>query len=139
MNNIITIVSLFVGVLSLVYAVITNREKAKLEAVVENILLNISSNVQDIVDNAALAYIHIDATRRYLNALKHSRETKTILDRTAYALADITATHRMSKRLKTEVDSLREGLFLGENKSHYKESTDPNRIKTLKNEDVDKS
>jgi hypothetical protein len=111
MNDALTIISFLVGVLSLVYAVITTREKAKLEQVIKMRLLNISESMEDVENNAALAHTHIDATRQFLNDLERSKGTKTILDRIAWAEADITAAHRISKRLKRDVDSLREGLF----------------------------
>ena len=126
MNDFLTIVSILVGVISLIYAVITNREKAKLEKVIKMRLLNISESVRDVEDNAASAHTHIDATRRFLNDLEHSKALKTILDRIAWAEADITAAHRMSKRLKRDVDSLQDGLYFEEDLPRNKE---PKRTK----------
>lgn len=81
MNLALTIISLLVGVLSLVYATITNREKAKLEKVIQARLLNISESVGDAKNNTKLAHGHIDEIRRFLNDLKHSKEMNPTLDR----------------------------------------------------------
>jgi metal-dependent hydrolase (beta-lactamase superfamily II) len=139
MNDALTIISFFVGVLSLVYAVITNREKAKLEKVIKMRLLNISESVEDVVNNAALAHTHIDATRQFLNDLERSKGLKTILDRIAWAEADITAAHRMSKRLKRDVDSLQEGLFFKGKIPSNKEPKNTKLIDASKDEDAEDS
>jgi hypothetical protein len=135
MNNALTIISFLVGVLSLIYAVITNREKAKLEKVVKMRLLNISESIRDVENNAALAHTHIDAIRRFLNDLKHTKGLKNILDRIAWAEADITTAHRMSKRLKCDVDSLQQGLFIEVNISSNEELKNIKNIDASKDED----
>ncbi len=137
MNDVLAIISFLVGVLSLVYAVITNREKAKLEKVIKMRLLNISESVEDVVNNAALAHTHIDATRKFLNDLKRSEGLKTILDRIAWAEADITAAHRMSKRLRRDVNSLQEGLFFKEKIPRHKEHKNTKLVHDSKDEDAE--
>ena len=139
MNDILTIISLLVGVLSLVYAMIANREKAKLEKVIKMRLLNISESVEDVENNAALAHKHIDATRQFLNNLERSKGLNTILDQIAWAEADITAAHRMSKRLKRDVDSLHEGLFSKEKIPRNKVAKSTKLIDAPKDEDAEDS
>ena len=139
MNDTLTIISFLVGVLSLVYAVIANREKAKLEKVVKMRLLTISESVEDVEHNASLAHKHIDATRQFLNNLEHSRGLNTILDQIAWAEADVTAAHRMSKRLKRDVDSLHEGLFSRGKAPRNKVAKNAKLIDAPKDEDAEDS
>jgi hypothetical protein len=122
MNDWLTIIGFLVGIVSLVYAVITNREKAKLEKVIKMRLLNIEESVEDLEKNTALAHTNIDTARQSINDLKHSKGMKEILDRIVWAEADITAAHRLSKRLKRDIESLDDGLFLERKKQGNKQA-----------------
>jgi F0F1-type ATP synthase membrane subunit b/b' len=139
MSIALTIIGLLVGVLSLVYAVITNREKAKLEKIIQSRLLHIAESVEDAKDNTKLAHGHIDEVRRFLNGLKHSKEMNSILDRAAWAEADITAAHRMLKRLKCDVCSLQEELLVAGKFPRNKDPKNPKLIDTHKNEEREDS
>jgi hypothetical protein len=139
MSLALTIISLLVGMLSLVYAVITNREKAKLEKIIQSRLLNVAESVEDAKNNTKLAHGHIDEIRRFLNGLKHSKEMNTTLDRVAWAEADITAAHRMLKRLKCDVDSLQEELLVAGKISRDKDPKNPKLIDAPKNEEGEAS
>ena len=139
MNLALTIISLLVGALSLVYAVIANREKAKLEKIIQSRLLNITESVEDAKNNTKLAYGHIDEIRRFLNSLKRSKDMNTTLDHVAWAEADITAAHRMLKRLKRDVESLQEGLLVAGKIPRNKDTKNTKLIDAPKNEDGEDS
>lgn len=98
-------------VASLIYAIITSREKAKLQKLVEVRLENMIESVKDIKDNTELAYRHTNEIRRFLNGVNQSDELKTMLDRATWAQGDITTAHRMLNRLKHDISSLQHTLF----------------------------
>src|ERR1043165_6822312 len=114
LSTILSLLSLVIGAFASLYAIKTNRDKARLAFVVETWLLNIASCVQDAEDNARLAHKNIEATRRGLNRLPHAGEMmQSTLDNVAWVEADITAVHRLLKRIRHEMKLFEGGLFVG--------------------------
>jgi hypothetical protein len=111
MEIFLSIVGLVLTGASLIYAFVANREKSRLQKLIQIKLEDIVQGIEQVRGNTKLAHTHIDEIRRFLNGVRRSNELKTILDRAAWAEADITAAHHMLKRLRYDVTSLRNGLF----------------------------
>jgi hypothetical protein len=111
MELFLSLFGLVLTVASIIYAFITNREKNKLQSLVKIRLEDMIKSIEAVRGNTKLAHTHIDHIRKFMNGLRRSDELKTMLDRVAWAEADITAAHRMLKRLRQDVASLQNGLF----------------------------
>lgn len=107
----LALAGLVVTTASFIYAFIANREKSRLQRLIKIKLEDLTRGIDQVRGNTKLAHTHIDEIRRFLNGVRRSNELKAILDRAAWAEADITTAHRMLKRLSYDATSLRDGLF----------------------------
>jgi len=109
-----TVGGLAVGIVSLLYAVGTNRQKAQLQRLIRVAVADLERELRDVEDNIKKAHEHVDGVRRYLNTLKRSEELQSPLDLIAFAGMDVTAAHRILKNVRKNVTSFRINSFKGE-------------------------
>ena len=111
MESALAITGLALGVLSLIYAVVTNREKAKLERLIEVRLQDVVASIDKVNKNTQLAYSHLDPVRRFLQKLAPSDELATVLDQMTWLHGDVTAADRLIERMRNDVTALQSGLY----------------------------
>jgi len=125
----LAVIGLVIGIISIIYAVKTNRDKAKLEKFTRLRYENFTATIEDAENNADSAYLHIEEVHRFLNGLKRSEELKAILDRAMWAQQDVAAAHRLLKRLKHDVVSLEKSMSGEEVTSHKLDSAESKQLK----------
>lgn len=111
MEHALTIIGLALGVVSLIYAVVTNREKAKLERLFQVELEDVIASIDKVNKNTQLAYSHLDPIRRFLQKLAPSEELAAVLDHMAWLTGDVTAADRLIERMRNDVLALQSGLY----------------------------
>jgi len=92
-------------------AVLVDRAKTKLEDIVSIRLSDIGRSVKDAQDNAGLAYDHFDLIRQYVSGQPSTKEQLEVIDHLSWAQADVVATHRMLKRLLSDVCSIYTAMY----------------------------
>lgn len=105
------IFSAIITVGSLVYAVMTNREKRKLEKLVKSMLAGIAGNIRGIRENPAWADQQFRNIRERALELERNDDVKAILQHAHDGARDVTAAERMLGDLLGEVLWLQKGLF----------------------------
>jgi hypothetical protein len=127
-DSILAIIGLVVGtgisVGSLIYAVKTNREKAKLETLVQTELAYIAGNIQVIRANPQWADRHFQAIRDKVLELEAGEQVQEIIKQAHDGARDVTAAERMLGNLLNEVLALQKGLFGTEEVHHPDYKTD---------------
>jgi len=113
MNMWFTLGGLAVGIVSLLYAIVVDRQKAHLRRLIRTVVADLERGLADVEDNVTLGLEHIDKVREFMNTLRRSEALPPQLDRVAWAEADVTSAHRILKNLRKNLASLRIELFEG--------------------------
>jgi len=108
---IIAVIGTSITTFALLYAYKTNREKKKLENLINFKLVSISENIQNIIENPCHADDELLKIHNLAKVLKSSKEKDDILFHAHMSARDVTASARMLTNLYREVQSLQKGLF----------------------------
>jgi hypothetical protein len=111
MDTWLSILSICIGVAGMVYAVMTNRERAKLENLVRSELRGLAGNICKIKQSSGWAYWHFNSIQALVLKLPESEEKKEILRLTQLGHGDAAASDRMLTNLLNEVLITQHGLF----------------------------
>ena len=107
----LAIIGTLVGLVSFVYAIMTQREKSRYERLVQATLAGIAGSIVMIQKNPRLAHANIDHILQRLEDIESSPGKKDIINYLAWAQGDSAAAHRLLEVLLNDVLTLQEGLF----------------------------
>jgi hypothetical protein len=111
MDTWLSILSIGIGIAGMVYAVMTNREKAKIENLIRSELRGLAGNICKIRQSSAWAFWHFNNIQALVLKLSESEEKKEILKLTQLGHGDAAASDRMLTNLLNEVLITQDGLF----------------------------
>ena len=111
MELVLSIVGTALGAAGLVYAVMTNREKANLERLVRSELRGLAGNIWSIRKNPRWADRHFGRIHDIAAKLETNEQVTGILRAAQTGARDAVAAERMLGNLLNEVLCLQEGLF----------------------------
>ena len=111
MEIILSIVSVALGAGGLVYAWMTNREKANLERLMRSQLRGLAGNVVNTRKNPGWADCHFRNIQDTALRLDRNDHLNHILEEAQTGARDATAAERMLQNLLNELLSLQDGLF----------------------------
>jgi len=111
MDTLFSLLSICIGIAGIVYALMVNREKAKLENLVRSKLRGLAGNICKIRQSTTWGYWHFCKIQELVLNLSESEEKKAILKETQLGHGDIAASDRMLSNLLNEVLITQEGLF----------------------------
>ena len=115
---IFTIIGTVATISSLIYAYMTNREKAKREQLIQFELAGIAGNISKIRDNPTWADTQFRNIRDNALDIERNEKINLILKYAHDGSRDVTAAERMLGNLLNQVLSLQYGLFLTEHIKH---------------------
>ncbi len=111
-NLLLAVIGIVIGIASLVYAVMTNRDKARLEKLVQAELRGLAGNIDEIRANPKWAYEHFKTIQAYaLKLEERSDSVNRIHEAALYGTGDALATERLLGNLLNQVLTLQDGLF----------------------------
>lgn len=126
----IAISSLF-GIVSLVYAFLTNRDKVRLEKLIQAELRGLAGNIKKIGDNTYAADKHFRTVQVHALKLERIDEVNAILGATQFGARDALAADHMIRNLLNQILTLQEGMFGTRNIEYY----DSNKGKEVEQKD----
>ena len=108
---VISVISVAVGLVALVYAMMTNREKARLEKLIAAELRGLAASIDWVRTNSAWASSHFGSIQEQALSLDRSDQVNGILVHTQKGDHDTVAAERMMTNLFNQVLTLQEGIF----------------------------
>ena len=111
MVTLLSVLSVCIGVVAIVYAVMVNREKAKLEKLVRSGLRGLAGNICKVRQSTTWANWHFIKIQELVLQCPETEERKGILKETQYGHGDAVASERMLTNLLNEVLITQDGLF----------------------------
>jgi len=108
---IISLLSVAIAVVSLGYAIQTNREKARWERLVREGLAGIAGNIQKCVESADGSDRNFSRVRDCTLKLEKNEDVNKILEHAHNGARDSVAAKRMLINLRGQVLSMQKGLF----------------------------
>ena len=110
-ETILSIVSVALGAAGIVYAILTNRAKTRLEQYIQRHLRSLAGNIEWITASAAWAGQHFQAINETALRLERSEDVNQILTHAHDGRGDAIAAERMIKNLLNEALAIQEGQF----------------------------
>lgn len=107
----LSIIGVALGAAGLVYAVMTNREKARLEKLVQAELRGLAGNIEQIRVSPAWAHQHFQGIQECALKLERNQDVDQILRHAQSGVGDSVAAERMISNLLGQVLTLQEGMF----------------------------
>ncbi len=107
----LSIISVAIGFGGFIYAILTNREKKKLENMVKVSLSTTAGNIEKIRESAKWAWQHFQIIRENANRLPGSEEKTKVIQSAQLGTGDSAAAERMLGNLLNQVLGTQEGLF----------------------------
>ena len=111
MDTLLSIISICIGFVGIIYALMVNREKAKLENLVQSGLRGLAGNICKIRQSTTWAFWHFGKIQELVLQLPESEKRNEILRETQLGHGDAAASERMLTNLLNEVLITQEGLF----------------------------
>lgn len=111
MEMLLSLMSVALGVGGIIYAILTNREKKKLENVVKVSLSTTAGNIEKIRQSAHWAWEHFQIIHDNADRLPDSKDRTKINQSSQLGTGDSAAVERMLGNLLNEVLATQEGLF----------------------------
>lgn len=116
--DIISVISIAIGVIGLLYAYKTNREKERFEKLVRDKLAGIAGNIWYSRESADLSDKNFTRARDAAYALEESDKKQNVLKQIHNGARDAVAAKRMLSNLLGEVLSMQRGMFGTEKIAH---------------------
>ena len=110
-QDIYTIVGSVIGVAGLIYAVMTNRAKARTERLIKEELRGLSGNIDKIRDSASWAGGHLLLIHKSALNLDRNDDVNEVLTHAQVGGRDAKAAERLLDNLLNQVLTLRVGMF----------------------------
>lgn len=102
---------LALGLVSIVYAIVVDRQKANLKRLTRTVFADLKRGLIDVEDNITGGLENIEDVRIFLNTLERSEALMAKLDHACWACGDFTAAHRILKNQRMTLDSVSTELF----------------------------
>ncbi len=107
----LTIVGTVIGIAGLIYALMTTREKAKLEKLIKAELRGLAGNIDWIKTNAGWAGSHFRDIQKHCLNLDRNEHVNKILEHAHLGGDDSMSAERMMQNLFNNVLILQQGMF----------------------------
>ena len=111
MENIFDVLGITIGLTGVLYAILTNRQKAKMENMVRIHLSGIAGDIKEIRKSTDWCWRNFDSIQNNAVNLEESELKKKILKSAQHGMGDSAAAHRMLGSLLSYVMNTQEGMF----------------------------
>lgn len=111
MENMVEFISIGIGLVGVLYAILTNRQKTKMENMVRIHLSGIAGNIKAIRKSTEWSWTHFDKIQNIALNLESSEVRETILKSAQLGTGDSAAADRMLENLLNNVMNIQEGMF----------------------------
>jgi hypothetical protein len=111
MENMVEFISIGIGFAGVLYAILTNRQKAKMENMVRIHLSGIAGNIKAIRKSTGWSWTHFGKIQNIAVNLESSEVRETILKSAQLGTGDSAAADRMLENLLNNVTNIQEGMF----------------------------
>jgi len=111
MDYLMNYISITVGIIGAFYAILSNRQKAKMENMVRIHLSGIAGDIQVVRENTGWGWEHLNNIQNYGINIEPNELKEKILKSAQLGGSDVAAANRMLGNLFNRIVNTQEGMF----------------------------